>query len=159
MDLEGRGCCREQRAAEAAREAHAFALHICAGGAPQAQGLRVAPEFDADLLQDGLGVVLDDLDGFGVQQLDRRDAATDVAEFRRDLPAASGAARPAVAAAARAKLAEAEALRAGLDARALRPALVMTELYRALLARVEVGGRLTRFDKFRAVIRGLWAGR
>lgn len=63
------------------------------------------------------------------------------------------------AAAARAKLAEAEALRAGLDARALRPALVMTELYRALLARVEVGGRLTRFDKFRAVIRGLWAGR
>ena len=34
MDLEGRGRGREQRAAEAAREAHAFALHIGAGGAP-----------------------------------------------------------------------------------------------------------------------------
>lgn len=59
------------------------------------------------------------------------------------------------AAQARAKLAEAEALRAGLDARALRPALIMTELYRALLAK----GRLTKLDKLRAVARGLWAGR
>lgn len=56
---------------------------------------------------------------------------------------------------ASAKLAEAERLRDGLDARVLRPALIMTELYRALLAK----GRLTKFDKLRAVARGLWAGR
>jgi phytoene synthase len=59
------------------------------------------------------------------------------------------------AAQARAKLVEAEALRAGLDARELRPALIMTELYRALLAK----GRLTKFDKLRAVARGMWASR
>lgn len=59
------------------------------------------------------------------------------------------------AARARAKLAEAEALRAGLDARALRPALIMTELYRAWLD----NGRLSGFDKLRAVARGLWASR
>lgn len=59
------------------------------------------------------------------------------------------------AAQARAKLAEAERLREGLDARVLRPALIMTELYRALLAK----GRLTKFDKLCAVARGLWASR
>lgn len=83
-----------------------------------------------------------------------RDIAEDRARGRNYIPLGAD-----FAAQARAKLAEAEALRAGLDARALRPALLMTELYRALLVRVERGERLTRLDKFRAVLRGLWASR
>jgi phytoene synthase len=79
-----------------------------------------------------------------------RDVEEDRARGRNYIPEGSD-----FAARARAKLAEAEALRDGLDARALRPALIMTELYRALLAK----GRLTKFDKLRAVLRGLWASR
>ncbi len=61
---------------------------------------------------------------------------------------------------AHAKLAEAERLRQGLDARALRPALVMTELYRALLAALLRGERrLSRFAKLRAVAIGVWKSR
>jgi phytoene/squalene synthetase len=63
-------------------------------------------------------------------------------------------------ASARAQLDAAERLRAGLDARALRPALVMTELYAALLDAIERGERrLGRFGKLRAVLRGLWKSR
>ncbi len=65
-----------------------------------------------------------------------------------------------LAATAQSKLAEAERLRKGLDARALRPALVMTELYRALLAAILRGERrLSRFAKLRAVAIGLWKSR
>jgi phytoene/squalene synthetase len=79
-----------------------------------------------------------------------RDVEEDRARGRNYIPEGAD-----FAAQAHAKLAEAESLREGLDARALRPALIMTELYRALLAK----GRLTKFDKFRAVARGLWASR
>jgi phytoene/squalene synthetase len=79
-----------------------------------------------------------------------RDVEEDRARGRSYIPAGAD-----FAAQARAKLAQAEALRAGLDTRALRPALIMTELYRALLAK----GRLTKLDKLVAVARGLWASR
>ncbi len=80
-----------------------------------------------------------------------RDVAEDRARGRNYIPEGVD-----FAAQARAKLAAAEALRAGLDARALRPALIMTELYRALLRHRRP---LTKLDKLGAVLRGLWASR
>ncbi len=71
----------QQLAGEAARNADALALHVGAGFAPQAQRFRVAPELDADFLEDRLGVGLDDLDGLAVQQFDRGDAAADVGQL------------------------------------------------------------------------------
>ncbi len=84
-----------------------------------------------------------------------RDIDEDRARGRDYVPPGSD-----LAATAQAKLAEAERLREGLDARALRPALVMTELYRALLhAQLRGERRLSRLAKLRAVLRGLWKSR
>ena len=55
----------QQMPRKAARDVHPLAVDIGAGPLPQAQGFRIAPEFDADLLENGLGVVFDDLDRFG----------------------------------------------------------------------------------------------
>ena len=71
----------EQMARESARDVHPLALDVGAGAPPQAQGFRVAPKLDADLLEDGLGVVLDDLDRLGTEQFDRRQLAADVGIF------------------------------------------------------------------------------
>lgn len=84
-----------------------------------------------------------------------RDVDEDRARGRNYVPPGTD-----LAATAAAKLEAAERLRQGLDARALRPALVMTELYRALLAALLRGERrLSRVAKFRAVAIGLWKSR
>ena len=59
----------EQSARQSARNAHPLALHVRTCFLPQPQGLRIAAELDADFLQDGLGVGLDDLDRLGAQQV------------------------------------------------------------------------------------------
>jgi hypothetical protein len=67
-----------QLAAHAARESHAFALHVGAGRLEQRQRLRVVAEVDADLLQDGVGVVLEQLEAVVAQHFVARDLACDV---------------------------------------------------------------------------------
>ncbi|MBL8832055.1 MAG: squalene/phytoene synthase family protein [Rhodospirillales bacterium] len=84
-----------------------------------------------------------------------RDIDEDAARGRDYLPEP----RDAFAARAAEKLAAARAMLPGLDRHALRPAIVMGELYATLLARVRAGRRLSRLDKLVAVLRGLWASR
>jgi phytoene synthase len=82
-----------------------------------------------------------------------RDIDEDAARGRDYLPEP----RAAFAARAAAKLAEAKAMLPGLDRAALRPAIVMGELYATLFARLAEGRRLSGTDKLAAVLRGLWA--
>ncbi len=79
--MNSRGRRAQQLAGEAARNPDALALHVGACLAPQAQRFRVAPELDADFLEDRLGVGLDDLDGLAVQQFDRGDATANVRQL------------------------------------------------------------------------------
>ena len=58
-------------AAHAAREADALAVDVGAGLADQAQGVRVATELDPDLLEDRVGVVLDERQALLVEHLER----------------------------------------------------------------------------------------
>ena len=60
----------DDRARQPAREMDAGALHVGAGLLPQLQALLVAAELDADLLENGVGIVLDDLQPLLVQHLD-----------------------------------------------------------------------------------------
>jgi phytoene/squalene synthetase len=92
--------------------------------------------------------------GEGLQRVNvLRDIDEDAARGRDYLPEPHAA----FAERAAAKLAEARALLPGLDRRALRPAIVMGELYATLLTRVRAGRRLSGADKFFAVLRGLGA--
>ncbi|MBI3503680.1 MAG: squalene/phytoene synthase family protein [Proteobacteria bacterium] len=84
-----------------------------------------------------------------------RDIAEDAGRGRNYLPEP----RDSFAAKAAAKLAEARAMLPQLDRPALRPAIVMGELYSTLLARMEAGRRLDGTAKACAVLRGLWASR
>jgi phytoene/squalene synthetase len=95
--------------------------------------------------------------GEGLQRVNvLRDIDEDAARGRNYLPEP----REAFAARAGATLARARAMLPHLDRTALRPAIVMGELYEALLARVLAGdGRLGMLDKAGAVLRGLWASR
>ncbi len=95
LELLGRG--REQPPRHAARDVDALAGHVRPGLFPQAQRLRVAPELDPHLLEDGLGIGLDDLDRFRAQQLHRFELAADVGVLGGRTP---GACAPGVAAAA-----------------------------------------------------------
>src|SRR6516162_2711536 len=56
-------------AAHAARETHALALDVGAGVLPQLQRLCVVAEVDADLLEDGVGVVLEQLESLVAEHL------------------------------------------------------------------------------------------
>ncbi len=95
--------------------------------------------------------------GEGLQRVNvLRDIDEDAARGRNYLPEP----RDAFAARAGATLGRARAMLAHLDRAALRPAIVMGELYETLLARILAGGgRLGAFDKAGAVMRGLWASR
>ncbi len=84
-----------------------------------------------------------------------RDIDEDAARGRDYLPEP----HDAFAAKAAGKLAEARAMLPSLDRAALRPAIVMGELYSKLFARIQAGRRLGRVDKACAVLRGLWASR
>ncbi len=84
-----------------------------------------------------------------------RDIDEDAARGRNYLPEP----REPFAARAAATLATARAMLPSLDRRALRPAIVMGELYSTLLDRVLAGRKLDRCDKLAAVLRGLWASR
>lgn len=95
--------------------------------------------------------------GEGLQRVNvLRDIDEDAARGRNYLPEP----RPPFAARAGATLDSARAMLAHLDRAALRPAIVMGELYATLLARILAGdGRLGALDKAGAVMRGLWASR
>ena len=56
-------------AAHAAREMHALALDVGSGILPQLQRLRVIAEVDADLLEYGVGVVLEELEPLAAEHL------------------------------------------------------------------------------------------
>src|SRR5690606_36151928 len=83
----------QQRARQAAREMHALALHVRAGVAPKLQRLRIVAKLDADLLEHGVGVLLDERESFLVEDFIHLDLASDVGE--RLAGAAAGARRPA----------------------------------------------------------------
>ncbi len=68
---------RAEAAGEALRHAHALALHVGPGLPPALERGRVVGEVDADLLQHGLGIGLDDLERLGVQDLEIGDVALD----------------------------------------------------------------------------------
>ena len=122
----------EQRAGQAAGNAHALAAHVGAGVTPQAQRFGVATEFDADFLEDRLGVRLDDLDRFAAQQFDVRDAAADVRQLAEAALAARRAARFPVAAAAgtmNGVLIAQPGLRAGRHGPGKRGALIYNTCY------------------------------
>ena len=94
--------------------------------------------------------------GEGLQRVNvLRDIAEDAARGRSYLPEPVDV----FASRAAAKLAEAKAMLADLDRRALRPAIVMGELYEALLQAVLRGAKLGAWAKFAAVLRGLWCSR
>ena len=72
--------CRalHERATQAAGEAHALAVDVGAGRLPELQGLGILPEDQADLLEDRLGVVLDEAQPLLRQRLEARQCASDV---------------------------------------------------------------------------------
>ena len=70
----------DDRAAHAAREAHALALELGAGVLPDLERLRVLAELDADFLENSVGVALDDLQAFLVQDLVVGDRTRDVGD-------------------------------------------------------------------------------
>ena len=78
----------QQGARHPARYVDSIALHVGPGLAPQAQRFRVAAELDADLLENRLGVRLDDLDGLSAQQFDHGELAPYVGQL------AGGLSRP-----------------------------------------------------------------
>jgi phytoene synthase len=84
-----------------------------------------------------------------------RDIDEDAARGRNYLPEP----RAVFARRAGEKLDAARAMLPGLDRRALRPAIVMGELYAELLRRIGVGGKLGWSGKLRALARGLWLSR
>jgi len=69
-----------QRAAHAAREMHALALHVGARGFPDLQRLGVIAKIDADLLENGVGVLLHQRQAFFVQDLVVGNLASDVGD-------------------------------------------------------------------------------
>jgi hypothetical protein len=71
----------QQLAAHPLGHAHPLAVDVRAGRAPQPQGLGVAAELDADLLQDLLRGRFDELDRFLSEQVKRRQAAADLPEL------------------------------------------------------------------------------
>jgi phytoene/squalene synthetase len=94
--------------------------------------------------------------GEGLQRVNiLRDIAEDGARGRNYLPEPVDA----FAAKAAAKLAEAKAMLPRLDRRALRPAIVMAELYQRLLVQTKAGRKLGKSDKLIAVLHGLWLSR
>jgi len=60
---------------------HALALDVGTGILPELQGFRVVAEDDADLFQNGVGVLLDERQAFLVQHLIDVDLALDVGEL------------------------------------------------------------------------------
>ncbi len=94
--------------------------------------------------------------GEGLQRVNiLRDIAEDRARGRNYLPEPVDV----FAAKAAAKLAEAKAMLPHLDRRALRPAIVMGELYLRLLQQTKAGRKLGRSDIAIAVLCGLWLSR
>src|SRR4029077_18267710 len=65
-------------AAHAAREAQALALDVGTGVLPEFERFRIVAEIDADLLENRVGVVLEELEPPGGQRLVVRNVARDV---------------------------------------------------------------------------------
>ena len=65
-------------AAHASREADARAGHVGAGASKDLEGLREVADLDADLLEQGVGVVLDQLEALGRDHLDGRHGPREV---------------------------------------------------------------------------------
>ena len=77
-------------AGQAAREVHALALDVRARGLPQRERLGVIAKVDADLLQDGVGVVLDGDEALFIEHLVVRQRARDVGNRHRRTGCARG---------------------------------------------------------------------
>ena len=86
-----RGAGLHQGAAHATRHAHAFALDVGTGLAPDVQRLGVVTEINAYFFQNGVGVVFDDGQAFFVQHFVVRHLAGDVGHGIATARAAGGA--------------------------------------------------------------------
>ena len=95
MNSRGAVACIELRG-QAAREPHPLALDVAPGVLQQLQRVRRVVELDAHLLEDRVGVVLDELEALLAQHLERRHRARDVRDSLGARRAARGlrAARP-----------------------------------------------------------------
>ena len=71
---------RAKLSREPARKAHPFALDVAARPAKKLKRAGKAAEFDADLLEQRVGVALDDLEPLGAQNFGQRDLAGDVGD-------------------------------------------------------------------------------
>ena len=65
----------DQPAAQASRHAHPLAVDVRTRGLPDCERFRVLAELDADLLEDGVGVVLDEGEALFAQHLVHRNVA------------------------------------------------------------------------------------
>jgi hypothetical protein len=95
-ELGGRGGL-DDLAAHAALEADPLALHLGARVLEEGQRLRVVAELHADLLEDGIGVPLDDLAAFVAQDVEGADAAPDIRRAGHGRLRRSALPRPALA--------------------------------------------------------------
>jgi hypothetical protein len=77
---DGRCARLDQLAAHATLEPYARALHVGARRSEDVDRLRVVDDLDADLLQEGVGVVLDRFETLGRDDLDRRQLPGQVGE-------------------------------------------------------------------------------
>ena len=76
----------DQRAGEAALEADALALDIGPRRAQQLQRLGIAAELHADLLQDRIGITLDELQAFFAEQAEQAEGTVDIGQARGPRP-------------------------------------------------------------------------
>ena len=91
----GRGGAELSR--EAARKAHPLALDVAARAAKEVERARKVAELDADLLEQRVGVALDDFEPFLAENLGQRNVARDVGHGDGRALGAGGAARLAAA--------------------------------------------------------------
>ena len=99
-ELRRRGVGHEL-AGEAAGDLHALSVDVRSGPAPQRERFRIVPELDADLFEDRLRVVLDELQALGGHDVVDRHPARDVGRGGRSglgLGARRPARRPSAAA-------------------------------------------------------------
>ncbi len=73
-----RRCCCAQFPGQTARDAHTLPVYVCTCITPALQGRRIVEEIHADLFQNGLGVLFDDLKRLFGQHFEVGNVALDI---------------------------------------------------------------------------------
>jgi hypothetical protein len=81
-EFAGRGRL-DQSPGKATLETHPFAIHVRTGIAQQLERLGITAELHADVLQDGIGIVLDELEAFLAQQTKSIEVPLDIGRAGR----------------------------------------------------------------------------